>query len=362
MFSINIMTNEFTIEFYRRSVEQALLINNADIIDQTSQIAKLLAKNKSFVYEIGLDEFEEDEIIQRLQLLVAFVLAMYNAAEAIFKNIEYKTIDERAIAIIDIRIGLMPVSDIIERKISQEKYAEQCYLWHLMEMADESVKKWDDMELSERFFEICLCVFREELKLDKPEWHLLEPELEKISSRSILGAAFKGVFSYIKWEIDDIAAIKKVVLYPKKSLGPDSNLRGYPLLYLYFDDFQEIISAWNKSYFELWKHESDIRSCKYLREEIMQDEKLFLELYKNNLVRLRLWDGTELFKDIEENYLDRIKNSAKYANELSFKSDSDPELITMMKELRNEIDKKLNAIKLRYGITNSGKFENIPND
>jgi hypothetical protein len=345
------MTIEFTVDFYRRSIEQALIINNSNIIDQASQLANQLAKNKSFVYEIGLDEYEEDVIAQRLRLLVAFILAMYNAAEAIIKNIKYKTLDERAIAIIDNRIGLMSVPLIAEGKTSQEKYAEHCYLMHLLKMTDESVKNWEDMKLSEQFFEICLCVFREELKLEMPDLHLFQPQFEEISSRRILGSAFKGVFLYVKWELDDIAAIKKVVLYPKKSRGPDSNLKEYPLLYLYFDDFSEIAIAWNKQHFELWKHDSDIRSCKYSREKIMQDEKLFLELYKNNLLRLRLWDGTEIFKKIEENYWNRIKNPAKYADDISFRSDMDPELIAMRKELRNKINNLINAIKLRYGLT-----------
>jgi hypothetical protein len=348
----NIMTEESIQSCYRRSIEQALLINNADIIDQVSQLAKLLAVNKSFVYEIGLDEFTEAEIIQRLQLLVAFVLAMYNAAEAILKNLKFKDLDERAIAIIGSRIGLMPVPDIIEGIISQEEYSKSCYIMHYLGLADESVKGWEDMNLSEHFFEICLCVFREEMKLDSTELRLIDLEIiEKITSRSIMGVTFKGVFSYIKWELDNIAALKKVVLYPKKSLGPVTNLREYPLLYLYFDDFNEIFISWNKGYFELWKHDSDIRSREYSREEIIQDEKLFLKLYKNNLLRLRLWDGKELFKKIEENYWDRIINPEKYTNELYYNSDSDPEIITKMKELRYEIDRELDAIKLRYGLT-----------
>ncbi len=359
MFSINIMTNEFTTGFYRRSVEQALLINNANIIDQAFQIANQFAKNKSFVYEIGLDEFEEDEIIQRLQLLVAFVLAMYNAAEAIFKNIEYKTMDERAIAIIDNRIDLMSVPFIIEGKISQRKYVELCYFKHLLNMADESVKNWEDMKLSEQFFEICLCVFREELNLDRPDLHLLVPELEEISSRSILGAAFKGVFSHIKWELDDIAAIEKVVLYPKEVLGPDSNLRGYPLLYLYFDDFDEISIAGNKGYFEVAKHDSDIRSCRFSPEEIMRDENLFLELYENNLVRLRLWDGTELIRSEEELYWDEVKHPGKLLKRFPFPDNTNvPDLSGLQEGYRRDmakIAKMVEALKLRYGLTSSDK-------
>jgi hypothetical protein len=169
------------------------------------KIARLLAADQSFVCEIGLDEFGQDEVILRLQQVVGFVLAMYNAAKTIFRRAKKQTLDDKFIELIYSRICLMP--EIIESETPPRDYAEQCYYLHREKMeSEELVKKWEDMALYEQFFEICVCVFLEEMKLDRHDLHIRVPELEKMAARSIMGKTFKGVFSHINWGLDDIAA------------------------------------------------------------------------------------------------------------------------------------------------------------
>jgi hypothetical protein len=136
----------------------------------------------------------------------------------------------------------------------------------------------------------------------------------------------------------------------KTAIGPDSSLKQFPLLYLYFDNFEEITKAWQKGCFEAARHDSDIRSRGFSLDEIMKNEGVFLELYRNKLLRLRLSDGTELRRDVEEDYWDRIVHPEKYSDEASFGPDTNPELIARMKELHERIDDELKAIKLRYGL------------
>lgn len=176
--------------------------NIKDQLVTVPKLANLLAKDRSFVSEIGLDEFSSREVVQKLKLVIGFVFAMYNTAKSIFKSDEYPTLDDKFIELIHSRICLMP--EIIESKPRPRDYAEQCYYLHRMKMeSEEPEKKWEDMALYEQFFEICVCVFLEEMKLDRSDLHLLMPEFERISSRSILACTFKGVFSYINWELDD---------------------------------------------------------------------------------------------------------------------------------------------------------------
>jgi len=337
--------------------------NTNDQLDKVSKLARLLSADHSFVCEIGLDEFEPNEIIKRLQLMIGFVLAMYNAAKSIFGNAKYQTLNEKFIELIYSRICLMP--EIIERGREPRDYAEQCYYFYRIKIeSEESDQKWEDMPLYEQFFEICVCVFLEEMKLDRPDLHVLMPELEKMAARSIMGKTFKGIFSHTIWELDDVAAQvgqkQNFILSPKKELGPDSRLKEYPLLYLYFDNFDEISIARKKRYLEVARHDSDIRSCRFSPDEIMRDENLFLELYENNLVRLRLRDGTELIRSEEELYWDEAKHPGKLLNRFPFPDNADvPDLAGRQKLYRKhmvKIAKIVEAIKLRYGLTNSNKM------
>lgn len=158
------------------------------------KLAEELASDPSFVYEIGLDEFSHSEIVQRLILVIGFVFAMYNTAKSIFKSDIYPTLDDKFIELIYSRIRLMP--EIIQSTAQPRDYAKECYSTAKRTIY-ESGSNWDAMTLYEQFFEICVCVFLEEMKLDRPDFHLLMPEFEEISSRSIMDSTFKGVFTHV---------------------------------------------------------------------------------------------------------------------------------------------------------------------
>ncbi len=334
-------------------------MDDPNINDQLLTVPKLaeeLASDPSFVYEIGLDEFSHSEIVQRLTLVIGFVFAMYNTAKSIFKSLEYPTLDDKFIELIYSRIRLMP--EIVQSEPEPRDYAKECYSTAKRRIY-ESARNWGDLTLYEQFFEICVRVFLEEMKIDRPDLYLSMPEFEEISSRSIMTKIFKGIFSNIKWELVNKAELtQRCKLSTKKGLGPESSLKEFPLLYLYFDNFSEIVKVWNQGCLEIWKDDIDIRSGRILRDEIMKDEKLFLELYKNNLLRLKVNRDTELSRDIEKIYWDRIIHPEKFAHELSSSSDADEELVAYMKELRNKIDVDIEAIKRRYGLANKANLEN----
>lgn len=154
--------------------------------------------------------------------------------------------------------------------------------------------------------------------------------------------------------ISRITQKRRLILSPKKTSGPDSRLKDYPLLYLYFDNFNEITKAWNSGYFEAARHESDIRSCRFSIDQIMNDENLFLALYEKGLLRLKLHDGTRIVKQDEDFYWDQVKNPGKG---LFFPSnDQMPGLAERQAEYRKDLailERVVEAIKLRYGLMNS---------
>jgi len=355
-------------------------MSDENIKDQfvtVSNLARLLAKDRSFVSEIGLDEFPHDQVIQGLEMLFGFILAMYNAAKNIFKIYGTLTLDEKFIRLIYSRFVLFPTfsqrpldpldpPDALDSDAMN--YAKRCYE-EIKKNADQSYCKWESMPLQTKFFEICVRVLQEEdiadvrrieeerkpVGLDGCLSSLFFPVDGIMAIRSVLAVAFKAVFSHVNWELDDkveptqVSQNEKVILSPKMSPGPNSRLKEYPLLYLYFDDFREIARAWSKAHFEAARHDSDIRSCRFSLDQIMKDENLFLELYNNKLVRLKLWDGTVLRRDVEESYWDRVTHPEKYTDEVSHLRN--PDLIASRKRLLKKINAVVRGIMLRYGMS-----------
>lgn len=326
--------------------------NINDQLVTVSKLARLLAKDNSFVCEIGLDEFQPHEVVQRLEIIISFVLAMYNAAKTIFRRHKTMTLDDKFIQLIHSRVVVIP--EIVLSQPDTLNYARECYN-EVKRDADQSQHKWNTMPLYTQFFYICVHVFIEELKSDRPDIHLSLPDLEKISSVSVLTCAFKAIFSHINWELDDIAVEvepkhvepkHKVILSPKKAPGPDSRLKDHPLLYLYFDNFAEITRVWKKGHFEAARHNSDIRSCRFSLDQIMNDENLFLDLYEKDLLRLKLHDGTHIVKRDEDLYWDRVTHPEKHKNQLW----RNKEIAEHARKLEEEISTIVEAIKLRYGL------------
>lgn len=155
------------------------------------------------------------------------------------------------------------------------------------------------------------------------------------------------------WPIPKRTVADRIRLSAKKGIGPDSSLKGFPLLYLYFDDFSEITKAWQERSFEAARHDSNIRNKEYSLDKIMKDENLFLDLYKRNPLRLKLNDGTDLRRDSEEDYWDRAIHPEKYLEKIPFSptcSDKTrQEISAEIKRLDKLIEVRVNAIKLRYG-------------
>lgn len=343
--------------------------------DIVSNLSRKLAKDPFFVSDIRLDEFPQDQVVHSLEMIFGFILSMYNAAKTIFSNYDTLTLDEKLIRLIYSRFVLYPkfsqrplttnLNDILDQDALT--YAKKCYD-EIINSEDQSECKWDDMPLYTKFFEICVRVLIEENIVDAKEiaeenenqsLDFFMPVESLFGTRNVLAVAFKGLFSHVKWELEEkikysnISSYEKAILTPKKVPGPDSQLKKYPLLYLYFDNFEEIASDWDKKYFQAAMHEGDIRSCKFSLDDIMKNENIFLELYKNGLVRIRLWDGTMLVRNEEDFYFDRATHPERYIDEISHLHD--PAIIKERKILLKKIGAVVDALKLRYGLIKSDK-------
>ena len=205
-------------------------MEDPNVYDQLVVVPKLaeqLVCDHSFIYEIGLDEFSHDEKIQKLSLVIGFVLAMYNTALSVFRSNKSATLDDKFIEVIYSRICLMP--ELIQSRLKLRDYAKECYS-EAKRKSDESGRKWNDMTLHEQFFEICVCVFQEEIKLDRPDLHALMPKFEEVSSHSIMTTVFHAVFSRINWELgNEVEFTESAILSPKKVAGSGSLLKYFPL-------------------------------------------------------------------------------------------------------------------------------------
>jgi len=130
------------------------------------------------------------------------------------------------------------------------------------------------------------------------------------------------------------------------TIGPDSSLRKFPLLYLYFDTFDEISKAWKQGNLEAALHDSDYRCKDYSLDEVMVNEELFLNLYESDLIRLKQ-DSVTVFRDVERRLIDRITQPEKYSGGPG--DITDPEFIKSYEENRKVVDELIEAIKIRYG-------------
>jgi len=145
-----------------------------------------------------------------------------------------------------------------------------------------------------------------------------------------------------KWR-DDPSFKRLLRLTPKTEPGEASSLKEFPLLYLYFDNFSEIEQAERSGQLQVAIHANDRRSRSYSVEQVITNEKLFLSLYRDHLLRVRLDDGFEIFRSVEEHYWDRTVNPEKYSDELRSPDAG-------IRQLREQIDVHVNAIRKRYGL------------
>ncbi len=80
----------------------------------------------------------------------------------------------------------------------------------------------------------------------------------------------------------------------------------------------------------------------------MGEKDLFLDLYEKDLIRLRLHDGTQIFRSVEQSYWDRVIHPDKQQS----KEYSDNQIAEKMRELNSRINATVEKMKLRYGLEN----------
>jgi len=221
-----------------------------------SKLARALAKDRSFVSEIGLDEFPPDQVVQGLEMLFGFILEMYNAAKNIFSTYKTLTLDEKFIRLIYSRFVLYPrfsqrpltrdLRDVLDPNALN--YAKECY-GEIKSSADQSECKWDDMPLYTKFFEICVRVLIEEDIVDAREvaeedesqlMNLFCPVDSLFGTRPVLAVAFKALFSQINWELDEKAETTEVNLTTADNAQWALKKRGFP--HKFVKGLREILS------------------------------------------------------------------------------------------------------------------------
>ena len=151
---------------------------------------------------------------------------------------------------------------------------------------------------------------------------------------------------------------KKIILERKTEPGPESSLKEFPLLYLYFDDFSELQNAAKKGAFNIGMQRSYEGIGDYRFEGILADEERFLEFYRNGMIRIRLHDGTTIDRKAEKEYWDRAVNPTKYEEEPETQGEppagihpkAHAELKAHLKKLEVSISAEVEAIKRRYGM------------
>ena len=254
-----------------------------------THLARLLAKDRSFVSEIGLDEFQPDQVVLGLEDVVGFILAMYNTAKSIFSTHKTLTLDEKFIRLIYSRFVLYPsfsqcpLTPDLQDALDPDalNYAEDCYE-EIKRNANQSQCKWDDMPLSTKFFEICARVSIEEDVTDAIADDNPLLMMRMIGTRPVLAVAFKGVFSHIEWELGEY----------EESIHKEKELNGFPCedlteeeaaVYLYYYQgmtIKEIARILDMSESRvLQMHSSLVKRFKSkLREEIRASESRIMSL------------------------------------------------------------------------------------
>jgi len=202
-----------------------------DLKDQfitVSKLARVLAKDRSFVSEIGLDECPHDIVVPALEQIFGFIMGMYESAKSIFACDKTLTLDEKFIRLLYSRFMLMPWwTEKPSDALDYSKDAYENIRWH----ADRSQRKWGDMSLYAKFFEICAYVlFEEDIALrrmiDEPKW---DTGVDcRLVTRPVLSVACEGVFSHVNWELDgveaaasDISSFKGIQKWKSKNTADD---------------------------------------------------------------------------------------------------------------------------------------------
>jgi len=179
--------------------------NTKDQFVTASYLARLLAKDSSFVSEIGLDECPPDMLVPALERIFGFISGMYENVKDIFSTYKTLTLDEKFIRLIYSRLMLMPW--LAEKPADALDYSKEAYediKWH----ADRSKCKWGDMSVYAKFFQVCYYVLFEEniavaRMVAEPEWDI-GADSSKLVTRPVLSVACDVVFSHVNWELNGV--------------------------------------------------------------------------------------------------------------------------------------------------------------
>jgi len=141
--------------------------------------------------------------------------------------------------------------------------------------------------------------------------------------------------------LHDYSTDNNVELLPKVKLGPNSSLKQFPLLYLYFDYFYEI---------ELAAHNQLICVAVYDKlyslTEVLTNEDLFTRLYEKDNIRIKLNNGFKIFRSIEKDYWQMVINPNEKKESLS-KIQNDVIRNSILENYK-EIEPKVKEIRKRY--------------
>ena len=135
--------------------------------------------------------------------------------------------------------------------------------------------------------------------------------------------------------------VNRIVLSPKKEIGPESSLKEFPLLYLYFDYFSDIVDAVRERQIMIAIYDGN-----YSINQVLKDEGFFLELYRNDMLRIKVNDGQELYREAEQKYWNTVEHPEKHMAILS--SSPTNQIEQKLKEITQRIDDTIQALKLRY--------------
>jgi len=116
--------------------------------------------------------------------------------------------------------------------LDYSKDAYENIKWH----ADRSQRKWIDMSLYVKYFEVCAYVLFEEnlavmRMIAEPKWDTGADN--KLVTRPVLSVAFEGIFSHVNWELDgievtatDIPSLNGVQKWKSKNTVDDWLIKG----------------------------------------------------------------------------------------------------------------------------------------
>jgi tetratricopeptide (TPR) repeat protein len=144
---------------------------------------------------------------------------------------------------------------------------------------------------------------------------------------------------------------KKDILKRKTAeIDKDSIFFPYPLLAIYFDNMEEVRRAYTQGCIALAKNSANIAIKKFSLENIVQDDNLFINLYKSKQIRIMVSDGKELGRETEESYLKYIANPDMLKLDTSqINNKSEADFNEWGNTLKKAIAKEIEFIKNRYG-------------